>query len=150
MNERQTEIANFLLNRLEEKNGQLNIDQVSFFAKEKKYGWPEVSLVMDTMMDESLIKWYGDEKYRIKLTTEGYEAVKSGYKDLIKLKKTEPQTFINSNINYGINQGSQNINNSMNSEPLEVNRKRHSQTIFWAVTAIIVGIIIAVIQYCSK
>ena len=40
MNERQTEIANFLLNRLEEKDGQLNIDQVSYFTNEKKYSWP--------------------------------------------------------------------------------------------------------------
>lgn len=147
MNERQIEIANLLLNRLEEKEGQLNIDQVTYFTKEKNYGWPEVSSVMDSMMDESVIKWYGDEKYRIKLTTTGYEAVKTGYKDFIKLKKTEPQTFINSNINYGINQGNQSISNSINSEPVEVNRKRHSQMIFWAVLAIIVTIIIAIVQH---
>ena len=111
---------------------------------------PEVSSVMDTMIDEDVIKWYGDEKYRIKLTTEGYKAVKSGYQNFINRRNPEPQTFINSNINFGINQGTQTVINPVDSEPAEVNRKRHGQTIFWAVIAIAVSIIVAIVQHYVK
>lgn len=150
MNERQAEIADLLLSRLASNDGQLNIDQVSYFTNEKNYAWPEVSLVIDNMIDESVVKWYGDEKYRIKLTNQGFSAVRNGYVDFMKQKREVPQTFINSNINYGINQGSQSINNSGNSEPPEINNKRHNQMIFWAVTAIIVTIVIALLQFFFK
>lgn len=149
MNDRQIEIADLLLNNLASNEGQLNTDQLSYiFTKEKNYTWTEISFVRDCLIDESLINWYGDKNYRIKLNSDGWKAKDSGYKQFAEVKSLANQKFINSNINYGNNYGNQIVDNSVKSES-PVDSKQHSQSIFWAIAAIVVTIIIFLIQHFS-
>ncbi len=99
MNEVETEMAELLLMLLSEHKGTLNTDQQSyFFTEEKKYEWFDYTLMRDNLIDEGLVAWWGDEKYRVKLTQEGWKAAEIG------LHKYRQQKERNGNSNRAMKQ----------------------------------------------
>ena len=97
MNSTQIEMADLLLKLLAEHKGTLDTDQQSyFFTNEKNYEWFEFTLMRDNLMDEGLIAWWGDDKYRIKLTQEGWKAAETGLEKYRQQKeqKTNPKKAV--------------------------------------------------------
>jgi len=97
MNSIQMEMADLLLKILVEHKGTLNTDQQSyFFTEEKNYEWFEFTLMRDNLIDEGLISWWGDEKYRIKLTQDGWKAAEMGLEKYWQQKeqKTNPKKTV--------------------------------------------------------
>jgi len=79
LNDKQLEIANFLLKYLESKGGKSNLDDYPEELKKRRFDYLDSSYITDYLIENlGLIKYWGEPKYWIVLTPEGYKASSIG------------------------------------------------------------------------
>jgi hypothetical protein len=110
----QLRIADLLLKLLSEKNGQLDMDQQTYFHNLYNFNWQQFDELRRLLIDEDLIEIPDDNKYYIRLLSDGRKALKNGLKRFLlqRDQNNKPLTIQGGNVNLGTNYGGQNINHS--------------------------------------
>jgi hypothetical protein len=158
----QRELADRFLIELAKNGGQLSVNQVVDLLNIRNTGQSmmEYSIVRENLISEGLIEWWGEQKYRIKLTKIGWEASSVG---LIEYRYNQEQKEKQKNIhakNVILNSGNNNIgtiNNENISTPnnsiQEESKITMSHSAFWSIiistVLAVVGITITILQYLN-
>lgn len=117
MNENQFEIADKLLKLMLARQYMFDKDQMYWAfikdingAVEQTKQWQVVSFVISILVEQGLVEWL-EGNHRIRLKSDGMEAGKIGVAEFLKQReeKNKPITIHNSNVNFGVNTGEQNL-----------------------------------------
>ena len=114
MTTEQTQIADKLLKHLDNNGGNLTVDQIMYFLKEYKLDSLSKEYMLDTIIEDGFMDWWGNDRYRLKISRNGQAAAKTGIDEFLRLQaiKKQPLTIKGGNINLGGTIGEQNISHS--------------------------------------
>ena len=95
LNDKQIQIADSLLKHLESRDGKSSKDDYPGKMQKLGFDYPDVAYICDILINQlELLDYWGDDKYWITLTPDGYKAAKLGLKKYFEILEQEKQLDI--------------------------------------------------------